>query len=194
MMHCTMDDLLALQANEGSVWAKQHLEACPACRAELEALYQRIAQLKVLPARRPARDRWPAVREAIRVRGRNRRRRWGLWSLAVAAGVAALIVFRPFWSGQVDPADLAQVKQQSATLESELSRVAPEGRVMSGREAAVASLLEDRIALVDGELVRLGLPEAAAPVGDVLDLWRERVDLMRQLYTVRVTRAAYVGL
>jgi hypothetical protein len=194
MTHCTMDDLLALQANEGSVWARQHLEACPACRAELEALYQRIAQLKALPARRPARDRWPAVREAIRAGGRDRRRRLGLWSLAVAAGVAALIVFRPFWSEQVDAAELAQVKQQSATLESELSRLAPDGRVMSGREAAVASLLEDRIALVDGELVRLGLPEATAPVGDVLDLWRERVDLMRQLYTVRVTRAAYVGL
>jgi hypothetical protein len=194
MTHCTMDDLLALQANEGSVWAKQHLAACPACRAELEALYQRVARLKALPARRPARDRWPAVREALRAAERGRRRRWGLWSLALAAGVAALIVFRPFASAPADAGELAQVKRQSAALESDLSQLAPDGRVMSGREAAVASLLEDRIALVDGELVRLGLPEAAAPVADVLDLWRERVDLMRQLYTVRVTRAAYVGL
>ena len=49
MMHCTLEELLALRANEGSVWARQHLEACPACRAELEALYQRVAQLKALP-------------------------------------------------------------------------------------------------------------------------------------------------
>src|SRR5207302_6781302 len=52
MMHCTIDDLLALKENEESAWAKQHLEACPACRAELDALYQRIAALKALPVRR----------------------------------------------------------------------------------------------------------------------------------------------
>ncbi|MGH7699559.1 MAG: hypothetical protein ACREMJ_03430, partial [Gemmatimonadales bacterium] len=91
-------------------------------------------------------------------------------------------------------AELAQVKQRSAALESELARLAPEGRVTSGREAALAALLEDQIAVIDGELVRLGLPEIPAPESRVLDLWRERVDLMHQLYTVRVTRAAYMGL
>ena len=65
MMHCTMDDLLALQAGEASGWARSHAEACATCRGELDALYQRIAQLKALPTRRPARDRWPAVREAV---------------------------------------------------------------------------------------------------------------------------------
>ena len=63
MMHCTMDDLLALRAGEGSAWARQHAAGCAACRAELEALYQRVAQLKALPARGPARDRWPVVRD-----------------------------------------------------------------------------------------------------------------------------------
>ncbi len=65
MMHCTMDDLLALRAGEGSAWARQHAAGCAVCRAELEALYQRVAQLKALPARRPARDRWPVVRDAV---------------------------------------------------------------------------------------------------------------------------------
>src|SRR3989449_4798663 len=64
MMHCTMDDVLALAAGEGSAWARQHVAGCAACRAELEALYQRVARLKALPARRPARDRWPAVRRS----------------------------------------------------------------------------------------------------------------------------------
>src|SRR3989449_5457300 len=63
MMHCTMDDVLALAAGEGSAWARQHVAGCAACRAELEALYQRVARLKALPARRPARDRWPARSE-----------------------------------------------------------------------------------------------------------------------------------
>ncbi|MGH7606546.1 MAG: hypothetical protein ACREME_04320, partial [Gemmatimonadales bacterium] len=66
MTHCTMGDLGALRAGEGSVWARQHVAACAACRAELEALYQRVAQLKALPALRPARDRWPVVRAAMR--------------------------------------------------------------------------------------------------------------------------------
>src|SRR5438552_9578457 len=75
MMHCTMDDVLALAAGEGSAWARQHVAGCAACRAELEALYQRVARLKALPARRPARDRWPAVRDAVLDERRRRRER-----------------------------------------------------------------------------------------------------------------------
>lgn len=194
MMHCTMEDLVALRANEGSVWARQHVEACPACRAELEALHQRIAQLKALPARRPPRDRWPVVREAIRARQRRARRRWEVWSLAAAAGIAALLVFRPFWSRGVDAAELEDVKEQSATLEAELERYGPDGRVMSGRSAALAAALEDRIAVIDGELVRLGTTQARTGPAELVQLWQQRVDLMQQLVSVRVTRASYVGL
>src|SRR5438552_3260220 len=89
MMHCTMDDWLALAAGEGSAWARQHAAGCGACGAELEALYQRVAQLKALPARRPARDRWPAVRDAVLAGRRRRRERWGVSGLAAAAALAA---------------------------------------------------------------------------------------------------------
>src|SRR5438270_104179 len=106
-MHCTMDDLLALRAGEGSAWARSHAEACATCRAELDALYQRVAQLKALPARRPARDRWPAVREVVMAGRRRRRERWGVWSVAAAAAVAGLLVFRPFGTRQADAAGLA---------------------------------------------------------------------------------------
>ena len=100
------------------------------------------------------------------------------------------------WSGDTSgyQDDIARIKEQSAALESQLYDLAPEGRVVSGREAALASLLEDHIAVIDGELGWMGLPEAAAPESQVLNLWRERVGLMQQLYTVRVTRAAYLGL
>ena len=194
MMHCTMDDLLALRAGEGSVWARAHAAACEACRAELEALYQRVAQLKALPARHPARDRWPAIRETVLAGRRRRRGRWGLWSLAAAAAVAGLIVFRPFWSEQVAGAELARVKQESATLEEQLQRYDPDGLVTSGRAAALAAALEDRIAVIDGELGRLDPAEAQARSADLVKLWQQRVDLMQQLVSVRVTRATYVGL
>src|SRR5256884_6998424 len=116
MMHCTMDDVLALAAGEESAWARQHVAGCAACRAELEALYQRVARLKALPARRPARDRWPAVRAAALAERRRRHNRWGLWSLAAAAAVAGLIVLRPIWTNRLDAAELAPVKRRSARL------------------------------------------------------------------------------
>src|SRR6266700_3712927 len=144
MMHCTMDDVLALAAGEGSAWARQHVAGCAACRAELEALYQRVARLKALPARRPARDRWPAVRDAVLAERRRRRERWGVSGLAAAA--------------------------------------------------ALAAALEDRIAVIDGELAQLGPVPAQAHSADLVNLWQQRVDLMEQLVSVRVTRAAYVGL
>jgi len=178
MMHCTMDDLLALQAGEASGWARKHVETCAACRTELEALYQRVAQLKALPALRAPRDRWPAVRAAVLAERGRRRRVWRVGSLAAAAALAGVLLLRP-WGTQ----------QRSATLESTLKQVGGgvDGRVMSGREAAVAAALEDRIAAIDGEL-------ADREAEEQLNLWRQRADLMQQLVQVRVTRANYVGL
>src|SRR2546425_12434991 len=128
MMHSTVDDALALAAGEGSAWARQHVAECAACRAELEALYQRVARLKALPARRPARDRWPAVRDAVLAERRRRRERWGVSGLAVAAALAALLVFRPFWTRPGDAAELPRVKRQSARPEQHLRPYDPDGR------------------------------------------------------------------
>ena len=107
MMHCTMDDLLALQAGEASGWARKHLETCAVCRAELDILYQRVAQLKALPGLRAPRDRWPAVR-AVVLAGRDRRRRvWRVGTLAAlgdgsrrAAGTGAAAL----GDARIDPA------------------------------------------------------------------------------------------
>ena len=61
------------------------------------------------------------------------------------------------------------------------------GGVMSGREAALAAELEDRIAVIDGALAQ------TAREPELLDLWQRRVDLMAQLYEGRVSRSAYVA-
>src|SRR2546428_4404870 len=178
MMHCTMDELLALRAGEGTTWARRHLEGCAACRAEVEALYQRVAQLKALPARRPARDRWPAVRDAVLAERRRRRERWGVSGLAAAAALAGLLVFRPFWTKPIDAAELARVKAQSATLEQQLQRYDPDGRVTSGRSAALAAALEDRIAVIDGELAQLGPARAQARPADLVTLRQRRAGVI----------------
>jgi hypothetical protein len=188
MMHCTMEDLLGLRAGEASVFARKHIETCAACRAELDALYQRVAQLKALPALRPPRDRWSVVREAVRA-GRTRRRRvWSAGSLAAAAAIAGLLLMRPTETGGGLHAELAQAKQASATLEDQLQRYDVEGRVLSGRAAALAAELEDRIAVIDGALTSAGQDD------ELVQLWQQRVDLMQRLVSVRATRARYVGL
>ena len=192
MMHCTMEDLGALQAGEASVWARRHITTCAACQAELEGLYQRIAQLKALPALRPPRDRWPAVKSALRAQRSRRRRTWGAWtgSLALAATIAAVLLMQPGTQSTAH-AELTHVKQQSATLEDSLQRYDTDGRVLSGHAAAVVADLEDRISILDGTLVQR---ELSAQDAELLQLWQERVGLMRELMNARATRARYVGL
>jgi hypothetical protein len=191
-MHCTMDDLVAVRDGEGSVWARRHVEECGACRGEMDALYQRVAQLKALPALRPPRDRWPMVRDVIAAERTQRRRRWTRTSLALAAAFAGVMVLLPLMHGRAYADELAQAKQQSAQLEGRLQDYDPEGRVMSGREADLTSRLEDQIAALDGQLAQLG--DRAKQESQLVDLWKQRVDLMQQLVQVRVTRANYVGL
>ena len=192
MMHCTMDDLVALRDGEGSVWARRHMEDCGACRNEMDALYQRVAQLKALPALQPPRDRWHLVRDAITAERTQRRRRWLRAGLALAATVTALMVVQPMIERPAYAEKLADAKRQSAQLEDSLQLYDPEGRVMSGTEAELTARLEDQIALLDGQLAQVS--DQAAREAQLVDLWRQRVDLMQQLVQVRVTRATYLGL
>src|ERR671922_308464 len=121
MMHCTMEDLGALRAGEGSVWARRHIITCATCQAELEGLYQRVAQLKALPVLRPPRDRWPGVRAVLQADRTRRHRSWKAWggTLAAAALLAGVLLVQPSIVGESGNlhAELSQAKQQSATLE-----------------------------------------------------------------------------
>jgi hypothetical protein len=191
-MHCTIEDLVAVRDGEGSVWARRHLEECADCRAERERLYQRVAQLKALPARRPSRDRWPAIRDTVRADRRRVRQRWLRGGLALAAALGGLMIVRPMLENPTHAEDLAQAKQQSAQLETALQDYDSDSRVMSGREADLTAQLEDQIASLDGQLARLG--DAGSADAQLVDLWKQRVDLMQQLVQVHVTRAKYVGL
>jgi hypothetical protein len=186
-----MDDLGALRAGEASVWARQHVTTCAVCQAELDALYQRVAQLKALPALRPARDRWPAVRAVLRAERSRRRRTWSGWSLAAAAALAGVLLVRvPSGSNELH-AQLSQAKEQSATLEDQLQQFKVDSCVLSGRAAAIVADLEDRITRIDRDLARRNREARDAAL---VQLWEDRVDLMRELVNVRATRARYVGL
>ncbi len=76
----------------GHAAAREHLDQCAHCQAELQRLHQRVARLKALPTLRPSRDRWPETKARFKADRRRRRTRIvGLTGLAMAASVALAI-------------------------------------------------------------------------------------------------------
>jgi hypothetical protein len=199
MTHLSMEALLSLREaglEPGDAAAREHLDGCPGCRAELERLHQRVARLKALPALRPARDRWPQVAARVRVERRQRRlRTGGLLGLAAAASIALAVAI----GGTAAPAaggdqEIQLQMARSQALESALNDYHPDDRVLDGRTAGIAQELEDRIARVDRELEMTELLERQSRDQELLKLWRERVGLLDALVDVHVTRASNVGL
>jgi hypothetical protein len=194
LIHLTMDQLLAVRDGEGSAAARQHMEECAACRHEFERLHQRAAALKAMPVIAPPRDRWPMVRDVVaRARRRRRLRGAGWIAMAAAASLAAALGL-----GRLNPAeranesdDLVSLMERSQQIEGALRRFQPETGVVSGRVAGAVAALEDEISSVDARLA--WARELDLPRNDLVELWRERVDLMDALLNVRATRATYVG-
>ena len=193
MIHCTMEDLLAVKENEGTAWARRHLGECPVCQAEFDGLHQRIARVRALPTLNPPRDRWPVVRQALMAQQRKSRMvkvRWG--SLALAASLAGVITVqsvRTRQDEQVKSQDLESLVHRSQQLEETLREYDPQSRVMSMATAGAVADLEDRIAALDAEL-----DEASMPRDNLVNMWRQRVNLMEGLVNVHVARATYSGM
>lgn len=200
MTHLSMETLAGLREaglEPGDAVAREHLDGCTLCRTELDRLHQRVARLKALPALRPSRDRWPAVRDRLRAERRRHRARFaGLAGLAAAASVALAVgvsTLREPEAG-LDPVEIEQAMVRSRVLESALDRIDPGSRVLNGRTAGIAQELEDGIARVDRELEMAELMEQRSRDAELLRLWRERVGLLDALVDVHVTRASHVGL
>jgi hypothetical protein len=199
MNHLTIETLVALRepgTEPGDATAREHLQHCSACQAELERLHQRVARLKALPALRPARDQWPRVAARVRDERRVRRSRIaGLAGLAIAASVAVAVVMPgSTGTGSAAAREIEQAMERSQALESALSQYHPESRILDGRTAGLAQGLEDRIARVDRELEMAELFERQTREAQLLKLWRERVGLLDALVDVHVTHASNVGL
>jgi len=200
MSHLSMEALIGLRepgSEPGQAAARQHLDQCPNCQAELERLHQRVARLKALPTLRPARDRWPETAARFRADRRRRRARMaGVTGLAAAASIAIVIAIGELSPPAVEPNtdQLNQVMERSQVLEGALSEFNPEARVLDGRTARIAEELENRIARLDRELEATELSRQQAGDQDLLKLWRERVGLLDALVDVHVTRARNAGL
>jgi type II secretory pathway component PulM len=199
MTHLSMEALLGLRepgTEPGGAAAREHLNGCSACQAELHRLDQRVARLKALPTLRPSRDRWPETAARFRAeRLRRRTRRVGFAGLAVAAlvALAVTVVDRP-QPVATNPNQINQAMERSQALESALSEYNPEGRVLDGRTARIAQELEDRIARLDRQLEMTELSQKQARDQELLQLWRERVGLLDALVDVHATHASNAGL
>jgi hypothetical protein len=194
-----MEALLSLRepgTEPGVAAAREHLNECSVCQAELHRLHQRVARLKALPTLRPSRDRWPETAARFRAeRLRRRTRRVGFAGLAVAASVAlaVTVVDRP-QPVAANPNQINQAMERSQALETALSEYNPEARVLDGRTARIAQELEDRIARLDRQLEMTELSQKQARDQELLQLWRERVGLLDALVDVHATRASNAGL
>ena len=199
MTHLSMEALLSLRepgTEPGVAAAREHLNECSLCQAELHRLHQRVARLKALPTLRPSRDRWPETAARFRAeRLRRRTRQVGFAGLAAAAAVAlaVTVVDRP-QPVETNPNQINQAMERSQALETALSEYNPDGRVLDGRTARIAQELEDRIARLDRQLEMTELSPKQARDPELLRLWRERVGLLDALVDVHATRASNAGL
>ena len=205
LRHCTMAELLEVRDGQGTAAARNHIEECAACRAELERVHQRVAALKALPSLRPPRDRWPVVRETL-VGGR--RRRWNrgvaVSGLAAAAVVALAVGIRGITSVPQEepvvvegpavvayPVALESLVGESRRLEEVLWAVGRRGRVVDGLTATAIADLEDRISLIDAGIQQAGMIRASPR--EMTSLWQQRVVLMNTLVNVHVRQVGYEG-
>jgi hypothetical protein len=194
-----MDALVGLRepgTEPGQAAAREHLNQCAHCQAELQRLHQRVARLKALPTLRPSRDRWPETKARFTAdRRRRRTRAAGLSGLALAASFALAVAVGNL-SRTPDPTteQISQAMERSHLLESAISDYNPAGRVLDGRTARIAGELEERIARVDRQLEATELLRQQPDDRDLLKLWRERVGLLDALVDVHVTRASNAGL
>jgi anti-sigma-K factor RskA len=193
-IHCTIDELLAIRDGEGSRAALRHLDDCEECRDELDRLHQRVAALKALSALKPPRDRWSAVRERFESERRGRRRVLAAWtSLAAAASIAMAVGLSQLVSAvTAQPEDrLVSLMEESQNLQDMLQTFEPDSRVMNGRVATAVAVLEDRISDVDARIADVRM--VRVPREQMLDLWRQRIELMDTLVKVHATKSTYVG-
>jgi hypothetical protein len=200
MSHLTMEQQLQLREpgrEPGTAAASAHLESCLSCRAESDRMFQRVARLKALPTLAPARDAWPMVRARLEVERRRRRNRWmELGGLAVAAGIALVLILHDMSTPAPMAAstEISAAMSRSQQLEDVLESYNADGRVTDGQTARMAGDLEDRIARVDRELELAQMLNDHQRNAALLELWRERVGLLDALMDVHLTRGSNVGL
>jgi hypothetical protein len=199
--HLSMALLIAVRDGDrsepGYATAHRHAAECPTCRAELDALHQRTAQLKALGTLEPSRSVFPAVRARLAADRRHQWQRRLSWAgLAAAACLVLTVVgFDLIRPQALDAsAQLDSAMSRSQLLEQALEAYRPDQRVLDSRTVELVISLEDRIADVDARLARTATLDKRERLAEQVELWQERVGLMSALVDVHLNKATNVGL
>ncbi len=200
MTHLSVEQLLATREpglEPGVKALRDHLQECPVCQAERDRLAQRVARLKALPALRPGRDHFGAIRlQAARERRARGLRRIAIGTVALAAAVTLAVALgkqmAPAERTLVNP-ELAEIMGRSRQLERALAGFDQDRAVINGRAVGITSSLEDRLARLDRQIEVVDLMNAEGRQQAMIKLWRERVGLLDALVDVHLTGARYVG-
>lgn len=189
----TIDQLLSLRDGEPvSAGVALHVSECAICARELARLRERQAALRQLPSIAA-----PPYDAAALYRRRHGRPQWQSAGLGVlAAGVCAVAIMVGFNvrresvapSMQVDTAPVvAQLVSQSQDLESRLASLPSRPQVERASTSITIDTLQGRIQWVDYQLTLAD--QAGISDHDAVRLWRDRVQLMNSLVTVRYAEA-----
>lgn len=168
------------------------------------------AALRDLPLAAPTASAWPDLERALRESGVVRepaaprpvvRKRYA-FAAALAAGLALFAV----WPNRVQtpgsapsgdtPTTLAAatgpsvdgLRDESQRIEGWLRKVSASGMPLGGQDLMAVTEVEDMIGLVD---VQLGAVSDTS--ADAAALWRQRVDLLRDLVAIRTNAYSLAG-
>jgi hypothetical protein len=208
-MHASLEQLIGLRDEEPvSVEVQQHVRRCNECAATLNGLVAARERLTALSDPLPPADAWQRIAAAS---DRSRyRRRWlpaAGFGLAATAAAAALLVVnlhvKPtparndtavVTPSSDQPTDVNQLMAESRYLERAVLKLdgPADSMAVSADTASTVAALEDRIALVDYEI------NSAAGVDNndphMVQLWKQRVDLLQSLAAVRYAQVANAGI
>lgn len=219
-MHPRTEDLLSVRDGEPvDAAARARVLADPGCAAEIERLRGVQQALRALPALAPPADAWDAIAARLEAEPAPSPRRFAKLmagaSIAATVAIAAVLAvsYRPSAVDGDTPApaaivgadpeqprlvrpmlpiqaSYASLVEESVRLERMLSQLPQRSVIRAGTASTIAGL-EDRITLIDAQLMvgsARGLPSAEKQA-----LWRERVDLMNALVHVRYAQAENGG-
>jgi len=197
LRHCSTEELLEVRNGEGSLGAKIHVDECEECRDELDRLHQRVALLKALPSVNPPRDRWPVIREQL-VAGRQRlwwsRMGWAAAAaIVLALGANGLVPWPGAGPEESPEVELQALVEQSAQLDSMLSSMEKQSRVVNGLTAVTIAELEDRVIIIDSRLSNAQRMRIAISEEQLREMLTQRVLLMDALVNTHRKRTVNVG-
>jgi hypothetical protein len=206
-MHAHIHDLLSLSDGEPvEAGVARHVDQCPRCTAQVNALNGARRNLRALPAMDPPVTAFGAVQERLRERPAARVH----WSLAAgligAAVLIGIVSFGVIQSHQrlevagvdkpvplapmsiaVPPPSVAELVAQSRQLDDLLQELPQRPTVERIAVAATLDSIEERIQWLDVQLSFASTAELNERQAQ--RLWSERVDLMDSLVKVRYAEA-----